>query len=93
MMMEWRETKAGQPRGGYSRRKMAGEIVRRPRKTVGDLVHGEFSYIPYFPDYKSHLNISRTPLFLPKIWVKFIDKSHPLLLLSLHVGTSSVAYT
>jgi len=74
--MEWRETKAGQPRGGYSRRKMAGEIVRRPRKTVGDLVHGEFSYIPYFPDYKSHLNISRTPLFLPKIWVKNIDKSH-----------------
>ena len=32
--------------------------------------------IPYFPDYKSHLNISRTPLFLPKIWEKFIDKSH-----------------
>jgi len=26
--------------------------------------------IPYFPDYKSHLNISRTPLFLPKIWEK-----------------------
>jgi len=32
--------------------------------------------IPYFPDYKSHLNISCTPLFLPKIWEKFIDKSH-----------------
>ena len=33
--------------------------------------------IPYFPDYKSHLNISRTPLFLPKIWrKKIIDKSH-----------------
>ena len=33
-------------------------------------------YIPYFPDYKSHLNISRSPLFLPKIWEKIIDKSH-----------------
>ena len=32
--------------------------------------------VPYFPDYKSHLNMSRTPLFLPKIWEKFIDKSH-----------------
>ena len=29
-----------------------------------------------FPDYKLHLNISRTPLFLPKIWGKFIDKLH-----------------
>ena len=34
------------------------------------------SGIPYFPDYKLHLNISRTPLFLPKMWEKFIDKSH-----------------
>jgi len=32
--------------------------------------------VPYFPDYKSRLNISRTPLFSPKIWEKFIDKSH-----------------
>ena len=32
--------------------------------------------MPYFPYYKSHLNISRTPLFLPKSWEKFIDKSH-----------------
>jgi len=32
--------------------------------------------VPYFPDYMSHLNISRAPLFLPKIWGKFIDKSH-----------------
>jgi len=32
--------------------------------------------LPYFPDYKSHLNISRTLLFLPKIWEKFINKSH-----------------
>ena len=32
--------------------------------------------LPYFPDYKSHLNISRTTLFLPKIWGKFIDKSN-----------------
>jgi len=29
--------------------------------------------LPYFPDYKSHLNISRTP---PPFWEKFIDKSH-----------------
>jgi len=32
--------------------------------------------VPYFPDYKSHLNISRTPLLLPKIWEKSINKSH-----------------
>ena len=36
----------------------------------------ELKWLPYFPDYKSHLNISRKPLFLPKIWEKFIDKSH-----------------
>jgi len=32
--------------------------------------------VPYFANYKWHLNISRIPLFLPKIWEKFIDKSH-----------------
>ena len=29
-----------------------------------------------FPDYKSHLNISRTPYFCLKFGKKFIDKSH-----------------
>jgi len=51
-----------------------------------------FSGLQVAPEYKPH------PLFLPKIWEKFIDNSHPsisrtLSVISLHVGTSSDAYT
>jgi len=71
MMMEWRETKAGRPRGGYSQRKMAGEIVRRPRKTVGDLVHSEFSFILIVTKTRSHWSlVSDIAIFVLKRDVK-----------------------
>jgi len=40
-----RESKTGRRRGGYNRRKAAGELVRRPRKTAGDQAPGELTYV------------------------------------------------
>jgi len=41
-MMMWRGRKTGQELGEYSQKKVAGEHVKRRKKTVGGLVHSEF---------------------------------------------------
>jgi len=41
MKMQWRETRTGRELGAHSQRKVAGGIVKRPRKTAGDRARGK----------------------------------------------------